>query len=155
MSPDDAGKLITAGVTVTREDIARAKTWLAKSAGGRTHELAEEWLTEQKLVVPREVDTDLPDCEELLAPIARAYSVRLAFYQAVWELVSAGELIPSGAPGDWEASLASRTARGGSGIPLKKVRCSFPRAIERMPLCPPAPPLKTSLSLPGAISISS
>jgi hypothetical protein len=139
MSPEDAGTQITAALAVTREDIARAKAWLAASAGGRTEELIETWLSEQRFAVPKEVNTDLPNCGELLLPIARAYSVRLAFYQAVWELVSAGALIPAGTPSSWEASLASRTSHGGCGIPLKSIRCSFPQAIERMPLAPGVP----------------
>jgi hypothetical protein len=134
MSPEEAGKQITAALAVTREDIARAKSWLMSSEGGRTHELVEEWLAEQKVIVPKEVNTDQPNCGELLVPIARAYSIRLAFYQALWELVSACELVPSGTPSAWEASLASRTSHHGCGIPLKTVRCSFPDAIERMPL---------------------
>jgi hypothetical protein len=148
MSPEEAGKQITAAIAVTREDIARAKAWLAKSEGGRTHELVEEWLTEQKLVVPKEVNTDLPNCGELLVPIARAYSVRLAFYQAVWELVNAGELIAAGLPASWEASLGYRTPHYGGGIPLKKVRCSFPQPIERMPL-PSGVPADPDIFLQG------
>lgn len=139
MSPEEAGKQIVSALAVTREDIARAKTWLARSEGGGTHELVEKWLNEQNLVVPKEIDTDLPNCGELLLPVARAYSVRLAFYQAVWELVSAGELIPSGPPSSWDASLASRTSRYGGAIPLKGVRCSFPHGIERMPLASGTP----------------
>lgn len=83
MSPEEASKQIIAAMDVTREDIARAKNWLQKSEVGHTHELVDRWLTEQKLVVPKEVNTDLPNCGDLLVPIARAYSVRLAFYQAV------------------------------------------------------------------------
>jgi hypothetical protein len=133
MSPDEAGKLILSALNVTREDVARAKSWLLKSEAGHTHELVDRWLTEQKLIVPKDVNTDLPNCADLLAPIARAYSVRLAFYQAVWELVSVGELIPAGPPASWEASLAYKTSHYGGGIPLKKVRCSFPQTIERAP----------------------
>jgi hypothetical protein len=133
MSPHEASKQILSALAVTREDIARAKAWLLKSQAGRTHELVESWLSEQQLVVSREVDTDLPNCGELLGPIARAYSVRLAFYQAVAELVSEGELIPAGPPTSWEASLTARTSRYGGGIPLNAVRCSFPQSIERPP----------------------
>lgn len=133
MSPDEAGKQIVAALGVTREDVARAKSWLLSSETGHTHELVDRWLTEQKLVVPKDVNTDLPNCGDLLIPIARAYSVRLAFYQAVWELVNAGELIPAGSPTSWEASLGYRTSHGGGGIPLKQIRCSYPQTIERSP----------------------
>jgi hypothetical protein len=133
MSPDEASKQILSAVEVTREDIARAKSWLLNSEAGQTYELVDRWLTEQKLVVPKDVNTVLPNCGELLLPIARAYSVRLAFYQAVWELVNVGELIPAGTPAFWEASLASKTSHYGCAIPLKQVRCSFPQTIERPP----------------------
>jgi hypothetical protein len=133
MSPDEASKQILSALAVTREDIARAKNWLMKSRTGRIQELVEEWLNEQKLIVPKEVNTDLPNCGELLVPIARAYSVRLAFYQAVWELVSMAELIPAEGFTSWEASLAYRTSNYAGGIALRAVRCSFPQAIERIP----------------------
>jgi hypothetical protein len=134
MSPDEAGKQILFALNVAREDVARAKNWLLKCEVGHTHELVDRWLAEQKLVVPKDVNTDLPNCADLLGPIARAYSVRLAFYQAVWELVGVGELIPAGPPASWEASLAYKTSGHGGGIPLKKVRCSYPQTIERAPL---------------------
>jgi hypothetical protein len=133
MSPEEASKLIIAAMNVTREDVARAKNWLQKAEVGQTHEIVDRWLHEQKLVVPREVNTEMPNCGDDLLPIARAYSVRLAFYQAVWELVNIGELIPAGPSTSWEASLASKTSHYLCGIPLKNVRCSFPQIIERAP----------------------
>ncbi len=133
MSPEEASKQIVAAIDVTREDIARAKSWLLKSEAGHTYELVDCWLTEQKLVVPKEVNTDLPNCGDQLFSLARAYSVRLAFYQAVWELVSVAELIPAGPPSSWGASLASRTSHGACAIPLDKLRCSFPQTVERSP----------------------
>lgn len=133
MSPEQAATVIQSAVVVTREDIARAKSWLLKSEMGQTHHLVERWLTEQKLVVPREIDTDQPNAADLLLPVARAYSVRLAFYQAIWELVSTVELIAAGPPALWEASLTSRTSHYVNGIQLKMIRSWFPANIERPP----------------------
>jgi hypothetical protein len=129
-----ATKEILSGIVVTREDIARAKDWLLKRAGGPTNNLADQWLSEQKLTVPKEVTTDSPNSGEALAQVARAFSVRLAFYQAVWELVSAGELIPASSPVSWIASVGFRTSNYGSGMSPDSLSCSYPATIECMPL---------------------
>jgi len=139
MSPEDATKLILSNLAVTREDIARAKAWLLRHASGQTPNLAEQWLSDQKLKVPKEVHTDLPTSGETLVQVARAFSVRLAFYQAIWELVSAGELIPAGPPEYWPAMVDFKTSHGGSGMPPNTLGCWHPQKIERMPL-----PSKTS-----------
>jgi len=133
MSPEEASRQIIDAMNVTREDIARAKSWLLKTDGGQTPQLVERWLTDQKLIVPREVDLALPNGDEVLLLIARAYSVRLAFYQAVWELVNVGELIPATPPQRWEAVLDCRHLGQGGGLSLRKIQCSFPERVERAP----------------------
>ena len=99
MTDEAATNEIMSALAVTREDIARAKVWLLQHACGQTRDLVEQWLSHQKLKVPKEVHTDLPTSKETLAEVARVFSVRLAFYQAIWELVNASELIPAGPPG--------------------------------------------------------
>ncbi len=136
MSPDKASEKLQAALAVTREDVARAKSYLLGAAGGRTDELADEWLARQDLVIPRQVETDSPTCEEALVNVARAYSVRLALYQAVCELVAAGELIAADQPTRWTPSLAYRTPHGSGGINTKMIGCSFPGRVERPPLAP-------------------
>ncbi len=49
MNDQDATKQLTAAVAVTREDIARAKTYVLASGAGKTDELADRWLQEQNL----------------------------------------------------------------------------------------------------------
>jgi hypothetical protein len=99
-------------------------------------ELPAQWLAQQGVVSPRQVDNDAADCAEQLANFARGCSLRLAFYQAVAELVAAGELISAGPPTFWQASLDYRTSRGGGAIPLGPITCSYPATIERPPLTP-------------------
>jgi hypothetical protein len=148
MSPDQAASNIHSAVEVTREDIARAKTWITQAAIARTPEMADAWLRAQGIDVPRSVETDSPSCPDLLRTIARAYSLHLAFYQAVCELVAAGEMIPADAPTKWEASLEYRTQHGAGPIPLKHIRCYFPQAIDRPPLTS-AVPADTDIFLKG------
>src|SRR5436309_963061 len=133
MTNNEAGQRVLSNIKVTREDVARAKAWLVKANDTSTQELADEWLTEQRLIVPKEVDLLHPNCEEELISIARAYSMRLAFYQAVAELVANTELIAAGSPTYWEGNLAGKYGGSKGAIPLKGLRCSFPQLIERMP----------------------
>src|SRR5258708_1582523 len=98
----EATKQLVSAVAVTREDIARAKSYLLKTEGGRTEELADQWLQEQHLSIPRAIDGNAANCTEVLVNTARAFSVRLALYQAVWELVAAGELIPAETTNRWQ-----------------------------------------------------
>lgn len=85
MSPEQAGTLIASQIDVTREDIARAKSWIARVEGSNVSGMANEWLQQQNFVEVRSVDTDASNCPEILVGIARMYSIRLAFYHAIWE----------------------------------------------------------------------
>lgn len=84
MNTDEAIRLLSETVNVTREDIARAKAWLVQTGGGATQQLAEGWLTPQQAVVPGNASVDLyaDDSAEQIAKYARAFSLRLAFHQA-------------------------------------------------------------------------
>jgi hypothetical protein len=136
MTPEEAANRIRSAIDVTRGDIARAKHWLVEIRGGAMHELPNQWLAGQGFTPPKEVDTDSAQCAERLVEFTRACSLRLAFYQAVAELVAAGELIPAGPPATWQASLGYHTSRGAGGIRLDQISCSFPAKIERPPLAP-------------------
>lgn len=136
MNTDEATKAVLAGIKVTREDIARAKAWLVEHGNGNTHELVEEWLAAQKMTVQvnSKVDLTQDDATDQVARYARAFSVRIAFYQAQWELIGAGELFPTDAPSGWEASLGFRHHGHGGGLDLKTIRCSFPQRVMRPPV---------------------
>lgn len=147
MSPEEAAAHVHAVLSVTREDIARAKNWLVLQPGSNTLGMAEEWLREQDLVEVKDVNTDSADCEEILTRIARAFSVHLAFFQAVNELVSAAELFAAGSVTRWEPHINYRTPHMGGGIPIK-VRCSVPDKIER-PSLPSSIPVDPDIFLKG------
>jgi hypothetical protein len=124
--------VVESHLSVKREDIARAKSWIIKTPGGATNEMVGAWLSEQSLREPEFVETDQSDCEEKLIAAARVYSVRLAFYQAIWELIATGELFPEGDVPSWTPSLELRTPghRGGAHF---DIRCVYPVRVHRPP----------------------
>jgi hypothetical protein len=83
MQEMEATAILERALEVTREDIARGKAYLLKSNGGRTDELADRWLEEHGQTIPRAIDADASNLSETLANVARAFSLRLALYQAV------------------------------------------------------------------------
>lgn len=134
MTQHEAGKQLEDQVAITREDVARAKNYLLQRDHSNTTTLADEWLSEQRLDVPKEINIDAADCAEKLTAIARSYSVRLALYQAVWELVATGELIPSHPAVQWRPGLSYRTSHMAGGIPLPNVACFYLPHIHRPPV---------------------
>ena len=139
MLPEEASDRLVAAVLVTREDIARAKGYVHQAKESGTNALAELWLQEQGEKIPKEVDIESSAAQEALKLIARTCSLRLAMYQAVGELVVAGELIPAGQPETWQPHVAWRTQRGGGGLTLDRINCAFPAKIHRPPLASQAP----------------
>ncbi len=133
MSPEQAGAEIISKVLVTREDVARAKVWLARCSAGRTTDLCTEWLATQTITLPKVVEIDSPTCSEVLTTTVRGYSIALAFYQAVWELIGNGELLPDHSFSRWEAQLGYKTPHGAGGIRLDRLHCPIPERIERSP----------------------
>src|SRR5438128_8863745 len=105
MNDQEATKQLAAAVAVTREDIAMAKTYVLASGAGKTDELADRWLKEQNLGIPRSIDGDAPNLADVLSGVARAISARLALFQAVWELIAAAEVIPAHSTERWQAAV--------------------------------------------------
>jgi hypothetical protein len=132
MSPDQAGAFVRSTLSVTREDVARAKSWIVQATLCDTGEMAARWLQQQSLSTPEYVQADAPNCHETLTTAAHVYGVRLAFYQAMWELIAAGELFPAGDTGDWKPSLELRTSGHRGGIPFQ-ISCLYPMRVQRPP----------------------
>ena len=150
MNTDEAIRLLSETVKATREDIARAKAWLVQTKGGTTQQLVEEWLTPQQAVVPVNAKVDLyaDDSAEQIAKCARAFSLRLSFYQAQWELIAAGELFPRDTFDNCQASLGYHHQGYSGGLDIKGIGCPFPRAVMR-PLLADIPPTDPDIFLRG------
>ncbi len=116
MHEQEATKRLVDAVAVTREDIARGKSYVLESGGGKTDELADQWLREQGLTIPRAINADATNVTEVLESVGRAFSVRLAPYQAIWELIAAGELIPVEASANWKPVIDYKAHGYGGGL---------------------------------------
>jgi hypothetical protein len=88
----------------------------------------------EKIEEPQEVNTAAANVEELLLLIARAYSLRAAFYQAVLELSISGDLVLLEPPNLWEPSLGYNTARERGGIDFRNFHFVQPLRFGRLPL---------------------
>lgn len=133
LSPEQAAKHVLDTFAVTREDIARAKTWILTTGGINTSDMVDDWLRQQGIADVREVSTDAEDCKDVLTTVARSYSIRLAYYQATWELIAYGFLVSSASTVHWDPPLGYRTSHGRGGIPLKQLGCPYPERIHRLP----------------------
>jgi hypothetical protein len=133
MHETDANKHLQDAVAVTREDIARSKDYLLKTGRGTTVEIADRWLAEQQLSMPRKIDGDASNVKEVLDLLARAISVKLALFQAAWELIATAELINAGTVESWRLSVDYKNLQQGGGLKLKDAY-SYPSRIERLPL---------------------
>jgi hypothetical protein len=138
MNPDEAEKRVLAGAAVSREDVARAKTWLLAGDGGRTHELVERWLSEHNLRSdPRHViDLSSPGVGDAVDSYARATSLERALYQAQWELIGCAELLPTGNTIAAGFTLSYRYPGGGAGLKFLTLGCPCPDGVHRPPLAP-------------------
>jgi hypothetical protein len=131
MGPEKASEFVCLNVAVTREDIARAKDWILKTDGHSPREMADHWVREHKCEVPKTIDLALAGCEDLLKEAARSFSLRLALFYAVWELVSVAELIPVGGSSGWEGNLEFLDRGHNGGLDLKSIKCVHPENIFR------------------------
>jgi hypothetical protein len=130
MREDEANRHLEKAVSVTREDIARAKSYVMRSSEVDTDNLAEQWLSEQSLRTKQKVDGDSPHLADDLTNLARAISVRLALYYAVSELVAVGELFAAGPPGNWQP-LMDYSFRHQHGGLSPNIHATFPSKIQR------------------------
>lgn len=132
MDEKQACRRIEAAIVPTREDVARAKQWLARNPDGDVASLADRWLSEHGHAAPSSLDLAAADCEERLDQVARVFGVRVAFFQAVWELVAACELIATEPATEWRPGLAFSNNGYRGGLDLFRNRKVYhPRMIAR------------------------
>lgn len=118
MSYENIGKTVSNQIAVTPEDIARAKQWILSLKNGNTDTHVREWIAAQQVQELTEVDPDAPNIDELLANVSRAWSLRLAFYQALFELSSTADIVLVGDIGEWRPPFGHKSSRGGGPITL-------------------------------------
>jgi hypothetical protein len=157
MTPDEASSRIESTLLIQHGDIMRAKYYILQGIESyiplNTDKLALQWLQSNNLTIPKEIEIDSLDASDRLDQIAHAYSLRLALFQAVTELVSAGELIPATSPELWQANLTWKTSRGGGGLHFNKINYPVPTVIFRTPFVRQQP-IDTDIFLQGIDCVS-
>ncbi len=116
LSPDQAADRIRSQIRICREDIARAKTRILKMTNGNIEANATEWLAEQQLEVPREIDLDQAGIEQILQAIARAIGLKQAFFQAAIELSCNGCIALLGGIHRPDVRIGYRTSGSRGGL---------------------------------------
>ncbi len=139
MSLQEAADRIVKAVCVTREVISRAKGFVLETAESETDTLAQLWLKAQDALASRELHLDSAAVDDEIALFAKSCSLRMALYQAVWELVTSAELLLAGETLMWTAQATGRTSHGAGGLPLDRLECPYPKSVRRAPL-PNQPP---------------
>jgi hypothetical protein len=134
MDNKEATEKIVATVKVSREDITRAKAFILESSESDVDVLADQWLQAQNYTAPKDIYLESGEVVETINLIARSYSLRMALYQAVWELCNAGDVFVADSPSLWKGGVTWRTSRGAGGMGLDQINCSYPAKIQKPPL---------------------
>jgi len=115
MHPEQGKDIILDAVVVSRADIAAAKTQLVDESEQNTRVLVERWAQTNGGDIPSKVMMKGEHVLDDLKKVARALSLRLAGYYAVWELIASGYLMPAGQIEKDEPHVEWTTITPGSG----------------------------------------
>ena len=126
-------------ISVRREDVVRAKQYVMKETGTGTQGLADRWLTQQQATSPSVLMLHSEDFQQTLENLARSIRLRMALYQAVWELISTGALVSVGKCESWTPQVGYDTKDGRystsmqSRLPLDSITFPYVTDIFRLP----------------------
>ena len=135
MHSTSAVTFLLSKISVTRELIARAKAWLIQNPAGDTGNLVETWLRQQSLSEYREIDGQALNIEEyFLTELGKSYGARLAFYQAIAELIGDGLILSASQQQRWRPGVIHSHQGYRGGLDFKGFGCSYPASIEPSPL---------------------
>jgi hypothetical protein len=109
-SSEEVKSLLLKSIAVLREDIARAKHWIVDAPGTNTNGMAIKWLKQQGFEDSYKIDLEATDHMDCINVAARSFSLRLAFYQACWELINFGLLVPANCFASWSTTLGTTTS---------------------------------------------
>lgn len=87
-------KYLDQNISVKREDVARAKQFVMNQKINSTLAMSEQWLTGNNAVPPQVINLQAEDLTVTLESLARSISLRMALFQAVWELITTGDIVP-------------------------------------------------------------
>lgn len=136
MSPDEIVKQIRSKLVVLREDVARAKSYIINIESGLARDHATNWITQQGIEEFCRINTA---DEVMVEQLIRAYSLRKAFYQALFELVISGDMILTEPTKNFEPALEfveGMSQFGGTVWEAQRMDMGFaePQAFQRISL---------------------
>lgn len=140
MSPEEAVRFIRSRILVLREDVARAKSFLIGISAGDARHHATAWMKGQGI---GEIASVQPSDEKQLSQLARAYSLRKAFYLGLFELVASGDMLLVDPVAKFEPSIGF--AEGNAFMSSQTQSMRYPMGFSE-------PHGFESLRLPGEIS---
>lgn len=126
-------KLLKQATTVRREDIARAKQFLLKDGYSGTDGIVNRWFQAERFEPSEHIVVPSPGFEDNIAKIGRGYSLRLAVYQAVWELIASGDVAPLAVAKEWVPEVGYQIGNMRSSTRVETVKSYFVPEIFRLP----------------------
>jgi hypothetical protein len=152
ISDEEAARLFHDSAQVHREDIARAKAFVLAQAHREsgTNALASEWVDAQVGRLSQEVRVDSDDAPEKFRLHGQSFGLRLSFLQGVWELISAGQLLPAGETLECRPpGISLHSPHGAHGLTVTRRTCPYPQQIYLPPLSKAAATSDVDLLLNG------
>jgi hypothetical protein len=135
-------------IKVVRGDICRAKDAILKSGHETVDSILKDWLNAQNINEKDTVNTDSAECSRDISEIAKYVSLRFAFYQAVWELITSGDLYPGEPPNYWDCSFTNRHSHGAESLLKGPLRVWRIPSVQR-PFAPQSFSADTDVFLAG------
>ena len=132
-SERDFPKLVKDAVSVRREDIALAKQFILKDGYFGTDGILSRWFTPLKFQTPDWIVAPSPELQDTICSIARGYSLRLALYQAIWELIASGEVAPLAVAKVWVPEIGYQIHNMRSKMQIESVKTYYVPEILRLP----------------------
>jgi hypothetical protein len=127
-APRNDAELVRSLLAVSRQDVVRAKNWIVnRKTLEPTHEMINCWLREDGLQVDEYEFSNIYD-------MVRTLNARLAFCNAIWELVAAAELflVSNHITNENKLSVGLKTPSGVDQLEID-IGYSFPANVRRPP----------------------
>jgi hypothetical protein len=140
LSDERVVDLLRTSVVVTREDVARAKLFVMERIGADVrplHEepyhairpIAETWECSEGAALKIHLNY-ASDTEDRVKDVGRQFALHLGCAEAVWELISTGDLRPSGELETWSPSVGYSNGGYSGGVgDLVWLRARYPRTV--------------------------
>lgn len=135
-------------VVVRREDIVRAKQFIIQDKASNTDGIVKHWFSAVKISSPDLLVFPSSDLSNGIADTAREFSLQIAVYQAVWELIASGEVVAIAPVKDWLPGFSFRIHNMSTSRHIDSLKTYFIPEIYRLPRVE-SPPRDADVFLEG------